>query len=123
MLKARLQAADAVAIDFIKAEGAADRAALLTASCVATMLKVRAEANLPVDTGMLALQLVSDAAADLIRARQRMVEAHAALASVRDQIGLRAHVAYGDEGNCPPVGEPTGGLRQGDVGVRLAIVA
>lgn len=100
MLKARLQAAELVAADFIVAEKAADSAAMLAATCVATMLKARVDAGLPVATGTRALQLVSDAAADLVRARQRLVEAHGALVEARDAIGLRGFLNYGDEDNC-----------------------
>lgn len=123
MLNNRLQAAGSVAADFIRAENAADEAAQFAASCVATMLKVRAEAKLPVRTGLQALQLVSEAAADLVRARQRMVEAHAALVDVRDEIGLRNHFAYGDEGNCPPSLTPTGERAIEHHGVKLSVVA
>lgn len=102
MLKERRQAADRVTADFLKAEEAADVAAMCAADCVATMLRQRADARLPVTTGIDAIQLVSDAAADLVRARQRLVEAHKALIVVRSDIGLGAFYAYGDQGDCPP---------------------
>ena len=102
MLKERRQATDKVTLDFLKAEAAVDNAALLAASCVATLLQQRAAANLPVATGVAALQLVSDAASDIIKARQRFVDAHRALVSVRTEIGLAGFYNYGDEGECPP---------------------
>ncbi|WP_267379331.1 MULTISPECIES: hypothetical protein [unclassified Sphingomonas] len=102
MLKERRQAADLVTADFLKAERAADEAATCAADCVATMLRQRADARLPVATGLDAIQLVSEATADLVRARHRLVEAHRALVTVRSDIGLGAFYAYGDESDCPP---------------------
>lgn len=102
MLKERRLAADLVASDFLKVEAATDHAALLAASCMATMLDQRTKAKLPVGTGLEALRLISDAATDLVRARQRLVEAHAALSQTRDDIGLAAF-AYGDQSECPEV--------------------
>ena len=99
MLKERRHAADTVAIHFLKAEAAADEAAMLTSECVSICLRQRLAANLPVGTGIDALQLLSDAASDMMRARQRMVEAHRALVETKGAIGLRA---YGDEAPCPP---------------------
>lgn len=98
MLKQRREAARLVAVDFLEAERAADAAAEKAAACVATMLAQRAAAGLPVDTGLEALRLVSDAANDLVRSRQRLVEAHRLLVEARTGIGLRA---YGDESECP----------------------
>ena len=101
MLKERRRAVDTVAAHFLKAETAADEAAMLTSECVSVFLRQRQAANLPVGTGIEALQLLSDAAGDLMRARQRMVEAHRALVDTKGAIGLRA---YGDEMECPPSG-------------------
>jgi hypothetical protein len=102
MLKERRQATDRVTADFLKAERAADEAAICAADCVATMLRQRASARLPVTTGLDALELVSDAAADLVRARQRLVEAHKALVTVRSDIGMGPFYAFGDDDACPP---------------------
>lgn len=99
MLKERRRAAQLVAADFLKAEASVDAAATSAAACVTTMLSQRAEAKLPVSTGIAALQLVSEAASEMIRARQRFIEAHALLLDARDDLGLRA---YGDESECPP---------------------
>jgi len=114
MLKNRLAAAERVAQDFLRLESAADEAATLAASCMATMLQQRAEANLPVATGLEALQLISDAARELVKARRRIVEAHGALVAVREGIGLRA---YGDQSECPDLAGSAHGP------ARLAVVA
>lgn len=98
MLKERRHAVDTVAAQFLKAEAAADEAALLASECVSTFMRQRIAANLPIGTGTDALQLMSDAASDLMRARQRLIEAHGALVDTKGAIGLRG---YGDEG-CPP---------------------
>ena len=110
MLKQRRHAADLVTAEFLKAEQSVDAAAQMAASCVSTLLQQRAAANLPVSTGIGALQLISDASADLIRARQRFVEAHGALVAVRTEIGLG--FLYGDESECPP---NNGALPTGEV--------
>ena len=113
MLKQRQSAAQRVAADFLKAEAAADDAAGLAAACVATMIEQRAAANLPVGTGLEALRMVSEASADLIGARQRLIEAHGLLLQVREGIGIRG---YGDISECPELGH-------GDKPVRLSAVA
>ena len=119
MLKERRQATDRVTLDFLKAEAAVDHAALLAASCVATLLQQQVAANLPVATGVAALQLVSDAATDIIKARQRFVDAHQALVSVRSEIGLGRFYSYGDEGECPP----NEGVLRGEAPMRLVAAA
>lgn len=117
MLNERRRAADLVAAEFLKAEAAADHAALLAASCMTTMIDQRSKAKLPVGTGLEALRLVSDAAGDLVRARHRLVEAHLALVEARDAIGLRTF-GYGDQSECPEV-EFTGATAP----AKLAVVA
>jgi DNA-binding CsgD family transcriptional regulator len=123
MLRERRKAADRVADDFLKAEAAVDTAAMLTASCMTTLLQQRLAANLPVGTGAAALQMVSQASFDIINARQRFVEAHRALVGVRAEIGLGQFYGYGDTAECPP---NEGALHAAaDLGspVRLAAVA
>lgn len=121
MLKDRRRAVELVSTDFLEAENAADNAALLATTCLTTMLKARAAAKLPVTTGTRALQLVSDAASDLVRARQRLIEAHAALVEVRSEIGLGTYYGYGDVGDCPP---SSGQLASASIPApRLAVVA
>lgn len=101
MLKQRRRAAELVAADFLEAERAADEAAAKAATCMSTMLVQRNEANFPIGAGMEALQLVSEASSALIVARRKLVEAHQALALLRDQAGYR--MLYGDELECPPM--------------------
>ena len=102
MLKERRRATDAVTADFLKAEAAVDAAAQLAATCVSTLLQQRVAANLPVSTGTAALQMVAEASMDIIKARQRFVEAHSALIEVRRDIGLGQFYGYGDVSECPP---------------------
>jgi hypothetical protein len=123
MLRERRNAADKVASDFLMAEAAVDTAAMLTASCMTTLLQQRLAANLPVGTGAAALQMMSQASFDIINARQRFVEAHRALVDVRAEIGLGQFYGYGDTAECPP---NEGALHAAaDLGspVRLAAVA
>ncbi|MBC3941806.1 sigma factor-like helix-turn-helix DNA-binding protein [Sphingomonas albertensis] len=119
MLKQRREATDKVTVDFLKAEAAVDHAAMLAASCVSTLLQQRAAANLPVGTGVMALQMLSQASLDIINARQRFVEAHRALVDVRAEIGLGQFYGYGDTAECPP----NEGALRADGPVRLAAVA
>jgi len=119
MLKQRRDATDKVTTDFLKAEAAVDHAAMLAASCVSTLLQQRVAANLPVGTGVLALQMLSQASLDIINARQRFVEAHRALVDVRSEIGLGQFYGYGDTAECPP----NEGALRADGPVRLAAVA
>ncbi|TXC71667.1 helix-turn-helix transcriptional regulator [Sphingomonas ginsenosidivorax] len=117
MLKERRRATDAVTADFLKAEAAVDEAAQLAATCVSTLLQQRVAANLPVSTGTAALQLVAEASMDIIKARQRFVDAHRALIEVRHDIGLGQFYGYGDVSECPP---NEGALREAP---RLSAVA
>lgn len=99
MLKERRRAAELVANDFLQAESAIDAAAMHAMACVTTMLAQRREARLPVTVGLEALQIVSEAANDMVRVRQRIIEAHALLVEARADIGVRS---YGDQSECPP---------------------
>ncbi len=123
MLNQRRQAADRVASEFLKAEAAVDQAAMLAASCVSTLLQQRIAANLPVGTGVAALQMVSQASMDIINARQRFVEAHRALVDVRSEIGLGQFYGYGDTAKCPPNEGTLRDVAGLDAPIRLAAVA
>ena len=102
MLRERRRAADRVANDFLEAEAAVDKAAMLTASCMATLMQQRVAANLPLGTGAAALQMVSQASFEMVVVRQRFIEAHRALVDVRTEIGLGQFYGYGDTAECPP---------------------
>lgn len=99
MLKERRRAAELVTTDFLKAESAVDAAAMHAMACVTTMLAQRAEARLPVTVGLEALQILSEAATEMVQVRQRFIKAHALLVDARADIGVRA---YGDQSECPP---------------------
>ncbi|BCA62573.1 hypothetical protein HMP09_1807 [Sphingomonas sp. HMP9] len=123
MLRERRRAADRVANDFLEAEAAVDKAAMLTASCMATLMQQRVAANLPLRTGAAALQMVSQASVEMVAVRQRFIEAHRALVDVRTEIGLGQFYGYGDVAECPP---NEGALRLAgdfDAPVHLAAVA
>ena len=102
MLRERRRAADRVANDFLEAEAAVDKAAMLAASCMATLMQQRVAANLPLGTGAAALQMVSQASFEMVAVRQRFIEAHRALVDVRTEIGLGQFYGYGDTAECPP---------------------
>ncbi len=119
VLRERRDATDRVTIEFLKAEAAVDQAAMLAASCVSTLLQQRVAANLPVGTGVAALQMISQASLDIINARQRFVEAHQALVQVRADIGLGQFYGYGDTAECPP----NEGALRAETPPRLAAVA
>ena len=102
MLRERRRAADRGANDFLEAEAAVDKAAMLTASCMATLMQQRVAANLPLGTGAAALQMVSQASFEMVAVRQRFIEAHRALVDVRTEIGLGQFYGYGDTAECPP---------------------
>ena len=100
MLKQRREAVAKVAADFLKTEAAIDEAARNAAACMATMLQQRAEANLPLGTGLKAIQLVSEVSALLVKARELAIALHVELAQIPDSIGIRN---FGDTSECPPM--------------------
>lgn len=99
MLKERRAAVAKVTADFLKAEQAIDEAARHAASCMSTMLVQRAEANLPLGTGLKAIELMNDVAALLVRARKLSVDVHVELAMIPEEIGIRN---FGHTSPCPP---------------------
>lgn len=102
MLKQRREAVAQVSADFLKAEAAIDQAARRAAACMATMLDQRAAANLPLRTGLKALELMSDVSALLIKARQLSIDVHGELAMLPAEIGIHN---YGDVSECPPMAD------------------
>jgi hypothetical protein len=104
MLKERRHAVEQVRADFLKAEAAIDQAARDAAGCVATILNQRAIANLPITTGLKAIQMINEMSALLVRARELAIDAHVELAQIPAEIGIRN---YGDVSECPPKGALT----------------
>jgi hypothetical protein len=107
MLKERRAAAAAVKATFLPAEQAQDIAAIRAARCLAAALEARADARLPLATGLEAIAHLARGAALAVEARQSLIEAHRMLAAVPGEIGLPPH-ALGDVGDCPPVDPPKG---------------
>jgi hypothetical protein len=106
MLKERREAAEAVRSTFLPAEHAQDEAAIRAARCLATALEARARANLPLATGLVAIEHLSQGAALAVQARQSFIEAHRALAALPNEVGLGV-VGWGDGQGCPPIDEPS----------------
>lgn len=106
MLRERRQAIAAVAADFIAAEKAIETAAECAARCVATAIEQRAKANLPLNTGVEALQLIADALNGTLAARAQIIAAHKLLAEIPKE--LRIPMGYGDTG-CPGERAEAGG--------------
>lgn len=103
MLKERREAVQAVRATFLPAEQAQDLAAIRAARCLATALEARAEARLPIGTGLAAIGHLARSVALAVEARQSMIEAHREMAAIPGEIGLR-ETAWGPTGEeCPPV--------------------
>lgn len=105
MRKQRLDAVSTVTPLFRRAELSTDNAAADAAACIAEMLRVRADNNLPIGTGTDMLRMLTEALAAQMKARELFIAAHRTTPDVMDQLGLRA---YGDELPCPPTDQPKG---------------
>lgn len=101
MTKQRLAAIDHVAATFLPAKIATDAAALEVARTVAAMMEARQDADLPFDTGLMALARLSRASSLMIEARQELIRAHGLLDRIPAEIGVPAH-AFGKD--APPMG-------------------
>ena len=103
MLKERRNAVANVGAAFLEAEKAADDAAARGARCVAIFIEERGRANLPPQIGRRALDLLGEGARQALAARQCFVEAHALLADLPGEIGIRGSLdaLFGDD-TCPP---------------------
>jgi hypothetical protein len=106
MLKERRAAVDAVQVTFIAAEKAQDNAAVKAARCLTAALEARQDANLPIGTGMRAIELLTLSTRLAVEARHALIEAHPELAAIPSQIGLDV-VGWGPTDECPPT-EPRG---------------
>lgn len=108
MLQKRKAAFDAVQPLFQAAEASADRAAADAASCIATMLRVREEAGLPMSTGTDMLDKLVVALNHNVTARKSFIEAHAMTPALVKEIGLER--SFGDASPCPRTRQPNGEL-------------
>ncbi len=108
MLQKRKAAFDQVQPLFQAAEASADRAAADAASCIATMLRVREEAGLPMSAGTDMLDKLVVALNHNVTARKSFIEAHAMTPALVKEIGLEK--AFGDASPCPRTRQPNGQL-------------
>lgn len=108
MLKQRKQAFETIQPLFQAAEIAADRAAADAAVCIAEMLRVRADANLPISAGTEMLDKLVEALAANVSARKAFVEAHALTPELVRELGLDR--MFGDGSPCPPTRRLSGAL-------------
>lgn len=106
MLKQRKQAFETIQPLFQAAEIATDRAAADAAVCIAEMLRVRAEANLPLSAGTEMLDKLVTALAANVSARKAFVEAHALTPELIRELGLER--MFGDISPCPRTGRANG---------------
>ena len=86
MLNQRIAATRMVAEKLNATENAIDDALISASELTATFPVARREANVSPVVGQQAIALVGEAAAALQKARAKLVEAHFALADVRDEL-------------------------------------
>ena len=104
MLKSRKQAFDQVQPLFRAAEHSTDRAAADAATCIAEMLRVRADANLPMAVGTQMLDKLVLALNANVNARKLFIEAHELTPEILKELGLER--MFGDVSPCPPTDRP-----------------
>ena len=107
MRRQRIDAVSTVTPMFRQAELSCDTAAADAAACISTMLRVRADSNLPIGTGSEMLRMLTDALSAQVKARELFIEAHKMTPQVLGALGLRA---FGDPttDDCPLT--PSGNL-------------
>lgn len=110
MLKQRLDAAQTIRASFIRTESTIDLAATQAADCAARMLTMRADVNLPINTGLEAMAKIAEAASLAVRARQLILEAHPLMAELPAEIGLGRIAGFGGTEDCPELAKPAGVL-------------
>lgn len=108
MLKQRKQAFDTIQPLFLAAEVSVDRAAADAATCIAEMLRVRADANLPLGVGTEMLDKLVQALGANVSARKLFIEAHELTPEVVKELGLER--MFGDGSPCPPTFRQIGAL-------------
>lgn len=107
MLKKRKEAFETIQPLFRTAEISTDAAAADAATCIARMLTVRIEANLPIDVGTELLDKLVGALNANVTARRLFIEAHALTPALVKQLGLER--MFGDESPCPKTAIIDGG--------------
>lgn len=108
MLKKRTEAFHTIRPLFVAAEISADRAATDAATCIAEMLRVREEANLPFTIGLDMLDKLVLALGANVSARRHFIEAHGLTPEVIKELGLER--MFGDGSPCPPTFRQRGEL-------------
>jgi len=108
MLNKRKRAFETVQPLFQAAEQSVDRAAADAATCIAEMLRVRRDANLPIGVGTEMLDKLVLALNANVSARKLFLEAHELAPEIVKQIGLER--MFGDGSPCPPTFRQTGAL-------------
>lgn len=108
MLKKRTEAFHTIQPLFQAAELSADRAAADAATCIAQMLRVREEANLPITIGLDMLDKLVLALKANVTARRHFIEAHGLTPDLIKELGLER--MFGDGSPCPPTFRRTGEL-------------
>ena len=73
---------------FVASERLVDQASLQIAVCQSKMQIAAGELEVPLATGLRALQKVSEANALMVRARQLMIEAHPLMKTIPGELGL-----------------------------------
>lgn len=106
MLKQRKEAFHTIQPLFQAAENATDRAAADNAICIAEMLRVRIEANLPIAAGTEMLDKLVEALTANVSARKAFIEAHALTPQLIKELGLER--MFGDISPCPPTRHANG---------------
>lgn len=110
MLKRRKAAYDTIQPLFRAAEASVDRAAAEAAFCIAEMLRVRGDADLPLHIGTEMLDKLVLALCAGVDARKHFIAAHALAPDVVRALGLEKML--GDLHPCPPL--PSQGLPRGE---------
>lgn len=93
MLNQRLAAARLITGKLTAVEEAVDDALITAGELTCAFPLARRQANVSAVVGQDAIALAAEAMAALQLARAKIVEAHNALADVRDGMGLRTHAA------------------------------
>lgn len=108
-----LEAGQMIAVDLLALEGHIDETIASGGRLPATMVAARKHAQLPAGVGQEALRHTARAFELMVQARSHVVQAHAALASDGDKLGLQT--AFGDQYECPK----ENGSLEGEAPVRL----